>query len=450
MLNQFLRRPEALLVAAFAGLIVIGTGVLLLPVCHAEQGIGVIDALFTATSAACVTGLITRDTAAAWTPTGQIVILVLIQLGGLGVMTFAALAFQVLRLRATFSTHAAVRDVFLQSDSNISLRTAIRGIFLLTLAFEALGGLALYFSLPTAAPGCSRTFTAVFLSISAFCNAGFSVFSDSLAAVSQSHTTVAVVIVLIVAGGLGYPVWFELIERAARLGRPRSNGPLRISLNTRVVLALSGAFILIGFVSILGCGLTSQERSWGAWAWHGLFQSVTCRTAGFNTVDIGHLPLATLMIMIALMFVGGSPGSCAGGIKTTSLAVWTARILARVRGQEDVVLAGRRIPHDIVRRAVLLISLAAVWNATGILLLAIVESADPTLSLESLVFEQVSAFGTVGLSTGITASLTPVAKLWIIATMFAGRLGALTIAVAVIKPAKRPAYTFPHERLMIG
>jgi trk system potassium uptake protein TrkH len=447
---RLLNRPEGLLVATFVGLVLVGTIALRLGVCQTTHPIGLLDTLFTATSAVCVTGLITHDTATEFSRAGQIVILVLIQLGGLGVMTFGAVAFQLLRKRVSFQSHAAVQDLFFRGALSASLRVALRRIVLITFIFEALGAWLLYVGLHDGAAPKGGPFEAVFLAISAFCNAGFSVYSDSAVRLRDSHLIMGTMMTLIVVGGLGYTVLLEIAGRAWRALRRRREFPVVWSLNSRIVLLASAVLIGAGAAALLLTGLTSNERTVGDRLLGALFQSVTARTAGFNTVDIAALSVPSLMILIMLMFIGGSPGSCAGGIKTTSFCVWLARIRARLAGREDVTLADRRIPHEVVRRAALVIALATLWNVAGIMILALTEPVGGTLRLEQIIFEQISAFGTVGLSTGITPHLSALGKLWIIASMFAGRLGPLTIALAVIRSQSVPRFTYPDDRVMIG
>jgi trk system potassium uptake protein TrkH len=447
---RLLYRPEGLLATTFAGLILLGTVSLRLPVCHADGGIGLLDALFTATSAVCVTGLITHDTATEFSRTGQVVILVLIQFGGLGVMTFGTLAYQLLHRRISFQSRAAVRDLFFRGELRVNLRIALRRIVLLTFTFEALGTLLLYVGLRGGSEPKGDVFEAVFTAISGFCNAGFSVYSDSAIGLRDSGLIVWTLMGLIVGGGLGYMVVLEALRRGWRWLRRSREGPLVWSLNAKTAILASGVLIVGGALGLLLFGLTPQERTAGSLLQNALFQSVTARTAGFSTVEIGALSVPALMVLIPLMFIGGSPGSCAGGIKTTSFCVWLARVRARVRGEQDVTLARRRIPQDVVRRAGLVIALAALWNALGIALLTVSEHVGEGVGLEDVVFEQVSAFGTVGLSTGITPQLSIVGKLWIIASMFVGRLGPLTMALVVIRQPGPAPFAYPQERVMIG
>jgi trk system potassium uptake protein TrkH len=451
-----LYRPEALLCATFAALIIAGAAGLALPIAHAPgQWVAPLDALFTATSAVCVTGLITVDTPVAFSRTGLTLILLLIQLGGLGIMTFTALAAQIFRWKLSFSSHVAWQSTFFDSETRLDLHRSVRVILLATFAFETGGTLLIWRGLPRD-DTAGGLFEAMFHAVSAFCNAGFSVRSANAMAYRDAPLILFTLMALITLGGLGYTVLLESLQRCWRWIRRRRDGAVLWTLHARIVLVTSAILSFGGAVVLAAFGLTPSEDSVGARLLHGLFQSVSARTAGFNSVDIGALPLPALLILIALMFVGGSPGSCAGGIKTTCAAVWSARIRARLAGRSEVTLFERRIPHEIVRRAALVISVVTLWNLVGILLLALSESGHhPALRLEQLIFEQISAFATCGLSAnaGATVSLsaefTPIGKLWIIATMYLGRVGPLTLALAVLKPP-RQLYAYPSERVMIG
>lgn len=445
-----LLRPASLLVLTFAGLVLLGTLALSLPICQSRNDVGLLDALFTSTSAVCVTGLITVDTATAWTTAGQLVILGLIQVGGLGVMTFGALGFQLLGRRVSLQSQAVLEDVFFQGAVRGGMRWAIPRIVALTAVCELVGALLLYVAILRQDDLPGGFFAALFTSISAFCNAGFSVYSDSVTRLGDSVLGMGTLMALIIVGGLGYIVVLELLQRAGDAWRGRRSATVRWSLHTRMVLSTT-AFLLIGGALALSItGVSPDVRGWFSTMGAALFQSVTARTAGFNSVDIGALPIPSLMILIPLMFIGGSPGSCAGGVKTTSLTVWLARVLARLRGEEDVTLFERRIPQDVVRRAALVLALGVLWNAAGVFLLATTEQFQSARQFEGIIFEQVSAFATVGLSTGLTPHLSVIGKLWIIASMFLGRVGPLTIALMVLAPRQGRKYRFPPERVMIG
>jgi trk system potassium uptake protein TrkH len=448
LLSGALRRPEALLVGTFLVLIVLGTVLLALPVAAADgRPVGLLDALFTATSAVCVTGLITVDTATGFSRYGQTVILVLIQLGGLGMMTFGALAAQVLGQRLSFASQAAWRSSFFDAERRGDFRRALRQILLLTAIMELVGFTLLYTGLQRHEAPTGDWYDALFLSVSSFCNAGFSVYSESIVPLRDSHLILGTVAALIVAGGLGYTVWLEILDRGWRALRRRAQPSVRWSLHTRVVIQTSAVLIFGGAAALFFCSFQETRGTLTPRLVHALFQSVTARTAGFNTVDMSLVSVPALLVLVFLMFVGGSPGSCAGGIKTTTMAIWLSRLRSRLTGRDEVTIRHRAIPHDLVRRAALVIAVAAVWNAAGIMLLAVTEG--PGVRFEHIIFEQVSAFATVGLSAGLTPELSVPGKLWIIASMFVGRVGPLTIALAVLA-RPRTLYRYPAERVMVG
>lgn len=450
LIERLLKRPEGLLVATFSALILAGTLLLRLGICRTSDGIGWLDSLFTATSAVCVTGLITHDTATEFTRAGQTVILILIQLGGLGFMTFAALAFQLLNKHMSFQSQAALQDMFFQSELRGSLKKAVIRIVLITLIIESLGAILLYAALQYAEVPRGGAFHAVFHAVSGFCNAGFSVYSNSVIDFRDSPLFMGTLALLIISGGLGYTVILELVRHAwGRICRGAAPPPTW-SLNSRVALRTSFILILVGTAVLLITGLTPRERTFAEQVSNSLFQSITARTAGFNSINLGELSVPAIMVLIPLMFIGGSPGGCAGGIKTTTLSVWLARLRARILRRDDVTLFDRKLPHEVVRRAALILAVAVLWNAFGIYLLTVTEHVGDVFQLEDLIFEQVSAFGTVGLSTGVTPHLSGVGKLWIIMSMFIGRLGPLTVALVVVRPQAQPLFTFPSERVMIG
>ncbi|MEJ2367451.1 MAG: potassium transporter TrkG [Acidobacteriota bacterium] len=448
--NRLFSSPQAMLVGGFASVILLGAFVLWLPFSHHPGQVNFLDALFTSTSAVCVTGLVVVDTGKAYTHFGQVVIMLLIQAGGLGVMTFAALTFQILRSRMSLQTTAVLHDSFFQRDIGHEFKRLFWRILGMTFSIELVGAGLLSFVLIREKGLAAGLFSALFHSVSAFCNAGFSLYSDSLIGLRTHPIVTFTIMGLIVLGGLGYSVLLEFWDRFRRFREDRNSGALRLlSLNTRVVLYTTAFLIVGGAASLLLLGLTPGEHGWGTRISAALFQSVTARTAGFNTIHIGRLPVASLILLILLMFVGGSPGSCAGGIKTTSFAVYAARIRSRLLGEQDVHILGRRIPREILRRTTLLISLSIVWNGAGVILLMAMEAHHPGMGLPQIMFEQISAFGTVGLSTGITSSLSAGARLWIIATMFMGRLGPLTLAMLIFKQ-KRTLVRYPVGRVMIG
>lgn len=444
-----LKSPPAMLVGGFAGVILLGAVILGLPWCHATGRISFLDALFTSTSAVCVTGLTVLDTANDFTFLGQAVILLLIQTGGLGVMSFAALAFQIVGRRMSLQSQALLSDSFFQRDAASDLHRSFRTILVITLTVETIGAVLLFLLLAPAADQGSVLFTAVFHSVSAFCNAGFSTYRDNLMETKGNTGVLFVIMTLIVLGGLGYVVLHELwLACIGQVRKERFPSPNRFTLHARIVFRVSAALVFGGAVFLLVFGLTPHEVSWLDRLVHALFQSVTARTAGFNSVDIGQLPAASLFILIMLMFVGGSPASCAGGVKTTALAIWLGGLRASLYGERDVRLLHRALPPYLVNRAEFLIALAVFWNILGVLLLLATQTHLTVKPLD-LMFEQVSAFGTVGLSTGLTPNLSPFGKLWIIATMFVGRVGPLTVAIWIF-PRSDVRVKYPKGTVMIG
>ncbi|MDI6852635.1 MAG: potassium transporter TrkG [Deltaproteobacteria bacterium] len=451
-LIPYAKLPQNLLIAGFTGMILVGTLLLLLPWSQTRGDIGLVDALFTATSAVCVTGLIVVDTATAYSRFGQVVILALIQVGGLGIMTFAALAYLMLGRRLSLASQAALHDAFFQRDLGIEFKKRFRQILAITAVIELAGMAFICLGLLwLQTPLKEALFSSVFHAISAFCNAGFSIYTDNLMRLRGSPVILVAVMLLIVLGGLGHMVLTELWHAMrARLDRTGAKPvPSRLSVHARVVLQVTGLLILGGWLGLLILGLTAGEPGWDRKILDALFQSITARTAGFNTVNIGLLPLGSLWLLTILMFIGGSPGSCAGGVKTTALAISLAELKAKLFGDEQVTLKERRVPKPIVWRTLVLLRLALAWNAAGILLLLFTEAGRPGVGLHDVIFEQISAFGTVGLSTGLTDKLSTWGRLWIIATMFVGRLGPLTIALG-LAPVKPLHVAYPEGKVMIG
>jgi trk system potassium uptake protein TrkH len=445
------KMTQTLLIAGFAGVILVGTLLLLLPWAQTKGEVGFVDALFTATSAVCVTGLVVVDTGTAYTLFGQTVIAALIQIGGLGIMTFAALAYLMLGRRLSLASQAALHDAFFQQDLGIEFKRKFFQILLITVSIELAGiFLILLALLWRRTPVMQALFSAFFHSISAFCNAGFSTYKDNLLGLRDSPVIMVTVMSLIVLGGLGHMVVFEVWHHAKNwLLRTHPPGPHPISTHSKVVLRTTLALIIIGWLGLVLLGLTGGETTWGMKLSSALFQSITARTAGFNTVDIGVMPLASLLLLILLMFIGGSPGSCAGGIKTTGLAISLAEFRAKMKGEDQVVMLDRRIPKPILDRTMVLIRMSVLWNLLGLLLLLYTETGRPGVGFHDVLFEQISAFGTVGLSTGLTDKLSVIGRLWITATMFVGRLGPLTIAMGVL-PALHTHVKYPEGRIMIG
>ena len=449
------QRPAVLLAGSFAAMIAVGSLLLTLPLSVTDFAhVSYVDSLFTMASAVCVTGLSVNDVPTTYTFFGQVVILVGIQLGGIGIMTIAALALAFSRNTSLQSQlrYAAMLDARTLAD----LRQIVVGIIVGTFAIEACGALALWslFSGDPRLGEASPLWMAVFHSVSAFCNAGFALFPGNLMGFVGDTGVQTVIMMLIVLGGLGFPVIMELVRtggrRALRMVRKRTPMPPRLSLTARVVVSTSLLLIAVGTVAVLlleftGALAPAGEAMTGGRVLAALFASVNTRTSGFNTVDLVVLKDATLMVMCVLMFIGGSPASTAGGIKTTTAAVVFATLRAELRGREPE-LGGRAIAADALRKAIAVSAMSLAVVLTVILLLTLTEDQ----KFIHLAFEAVSAFATVGLSAGVTGSLSVAGKLIITATMFVGRVGPFTIALAVGRDVEAQRYRLAREDLPIG
>lgn len=438
-----LRSPAQLVVAGFAGAVLVGTALLLLPVSRTgEGGTDLVTALFHATSAVCVTGLVTVDTASYWSAFGEVVILGLIQVGGFGTMAFASLlgllVSRRLGLRTRVTAAAETKSVGLGD-----VRTVLLGVARTTVLFEAVVAVVLglrFWLAYDEAPG-RAAYLGVFHSISSFNNAGFALWSDSLTRFATDPWVCLPIAVSVIAGGLGFPVLLELRRQL----RPR-----RWSLHTRMTVLATVALLVLGTVFV-----TANEwrnpQTLGALdpagrLLAGFFQAVMPRTAGFNSLDYGAMNEGTLLGTSVLMFIGGGSAGTAGGIKVTTFLLLLFVIWAEVRGERDVHAFDRRITDRAARQAltVALLSVAAVVAAT----VAVVEIS--RMSTHVVLFEVVSAFATVGLSTGITADLPTPAQLVLVVLMFVGRLGPITLVSALALRERQRLYQNPEGRPLIG
>jgi trk system potassium uptake protein TrkH len=445
-------RPMLLLVASFGVLIAVGTSLLMLPLAVTSvEHISFIDALFTVTSAVCVTGLSVNDVPNVYTDFGHGVILAGIQLGGIGIMTIAALA-------ATFGRGSVERRAglsqALEARSVADLRSLVRTVVIYTFAIELTGTLLLWahwHDEPFVGER-SALWLALFHAVSAFCNAGFSLFSDNLMGFVGDTFTQVVIMLLIITGGIGFAVMRELAARAHRfwLVRVRQRKvpwqrptvALRVALWTSLFLLVVGA-IGLGASEAYG---TLHDLPPGDQVLNATFASVTARTAGFNTLDMTKLAPPTLVLTIMLMFIGGSPGSTAGGIKTNTIAVIFATLRAELRGTSPE-LFGRAIGPRTVRRAIGVVALSIAFVSFIVLAMTIAEPDKPFLALA---FESFSAFATVGLSVGLTPTLGVAGKLIIVVAMFVGRVGPLTIAYAVGQEREHARYRLADEDVAVG
>lgn len=443
LLREFFDHPSRLIAASFASVIVMGTVLLTFPAAAARGAISPLDALFTATSATCVTGLIVLDTPHDFSVFGQVVILVLIQVGGLGIMTLSTFAALLLGGGLGLRGERALTEVLDLQSAPTAYRLT-RFIVLSTLAVEAAGAVVLVVSfLRAGLPPGESVWRGIFHAVSAFCNAGFALQTDSIVMFREVPLPVLTHAVLITLGGLGFVVLAAVGSRIVR----RSRRPLPVQVRT--VLGASAFLLASATVIYAACEWhrTLDGLSVPLKLVHALFQSVTLRTAGFNSVDLAGLGGATALFIIVFMFIGASPGSTGGGIKTTTAAVLLAAIRSALRGGAPTTLFDREVPRDVILRslAITVISVAVVGAGLFVLLLF-----EPRPFLE-LLFETTSAFGTVGLSLGATPELGPAGKLTIIAVMFIGRIGPLTLALLLgTGAARRTAVRYPETRLMVG
>jgi trk system potassium uptake protein TrkH len=439
--------PPQLLVRFFLGLIAVGTALLCLPAAATGRSLTPVQALFTATSAVCVTGLIVVDTPSALSLFGQLVVLGLIQLGGLGYMTLTTVVAVALGKRLTVQERLALQEGLSVDGLDGLLRFSIT-VLKLTLVAEGVGALLLLGRWWPDHGFARAAYLAVFHAVSAWNNAGFSLFSSSLVGYRGDVVVNAVVMALIVAGGLGYLVLVELL----RLRRPA-----RLSLHTRLVLTVTAVLVGGGAVAVFLLERTNPATLGALVPGEALlastFQAITPRTAGFNTLDTGALRPATLFLVMALMFVGAAPGGTAGGIKVTTAGITLLALWATARGRADAVVFRRRLSPEAVTRALFIGCIAFLTVNLVAALLLTLEGRD----LLPVLFETISAFGTVGLSMGggpapvsLAGHLSPGGQLLLTGLMFAGRLGPLTLAVALARARSSPLLRHPEGKVLIG
>ncbi|MCE5185197.1 MAG: hypothetical protein LLF76_03630 [Planctomycetaceae bacterium] len=458
------RNPSVGLLSLFVLLISAGAGLLMLPRAHTLDKMTVTDAFFTATSAACVTGLTVLDTGMDFSIIGQSIILILIQLGGLGIVIFGAVLAMMLGQALSVRESATMQDL-LSTNTLSRIRAIIGFIFVGTMIFEGVGALLLmpmWDDNPLVVLSARDLwFYSIFHSISAFCNAGFSLFSKNLIDYQRSAGVYTVIAPLIVLGGLGFEVIYNIchvaLDKVIRRIRRRRNPDymlsggmrVRLKMQTKVVLTVTGILIISGTLLLMLYEYANPEFSGEQLFWNSLFQSISSRTAGFNTVDVWQMSEGGKLVVIVLMVIGGSPGSTGGGIKTTTFAVVLMVIIATLHKSRQVELFGRSVPLQVVRRAVSLTVLFAGVIFLATMMLALTEQGKEHTLLD-LAFEVTSALGTVGLSSGVTPALTIAGKWIIICTMLIGRIGLLTLLAGLTFNIKPASYEYPPEPIMIG
>lgn len=442
-----------MLVLSFCGVILAGTVVLLLPLSSAQQPLRFVDALFIITSGTCVTGLSVVDVGTRLSHFGQVILLICIQTGGLGILTFSTLFILLIGGRLSFGGQSILESSFSQRPMG-TFGALLKTIFLVTISIETAGAALLYFHFRTLHPQQSEAvWHSVFHSISAFCNAGFSLYPDNLSRFVGNWYVCLIIGGLIVTGGLGFVVFYDvgrMLLRERRLDFADLNFHARLTLIVTASLLIAGAAVFF----VLEFGNSLKPLPWPTKILASIFQSITPRTAGYNTVDIGALTNSSLFFIILLMFIGGSSGSCAGGIKTSTFAVLVAYFRAQIHEYVDVELFRRRMPANIVSRAfaVTLFAFTVILVFSFIVMAAefgdLRGAADRGRFLEVL-FEVTSAFGTVGLSTGITPTLSDFSKIILSIVMFLGRVGPLTVAVAATR-TKVKRHKLASETFLVG
>jgi trk system potassium uptake protein TrkH len=442
------------LVKSYLFLILVGTILLLLPFSICTEPLSFVDTLFTATSAVCVTGLAVKDMAS-FSPFGQAVILCLIQLGGLGIMTFASFFLVLFGQKLSIGNRLIFKDLPL-SLTHKNIFSVLKHMFIFALAFECLGAILLsVFVFSHEMPLLDNLWYSLFHSISAFCNAGFSLYATSFISLRSSIALNCIIMALIIAGGLGFIVYEELYQLVklalTKKKRPPLSPYVKIVAITSLSLIIIGALLFFILESTnTGEGMTKTEMVLASF-----FQSVTTRTAGFNTVDIGSLSIPTLMVISALMFIGGAPFSCAGGVKVTTFAILVLVVKTAFMRRSNLTLFRRKISSEILYKAVtlLFISIIAILFITFLILLfenSGVSFQERRGSFLEIIFEVISAFGTVGLSMGVTSSLSAASKCLLILLMYVGRLGPLTLGVLLTAKMRQELYEYPETNVIIG
>ncbi|MBW2321788.1 MAG: ATPase [Deltaproteobacteria bacterium] len=444
--------PGTILLSSYLVTIGIGSFLLLLPASTVTGTISFIDAIFTATSAVCVTGLIVVDTGSYFTLFGQYIILVLIQLGGLGVMTVSVTIFLMIGKQVSFKQRMAMQDLFAHTPRE-DINQLIKSILWFTVIAELSGIVLLTVHWTKEYPLTKAIYMGVFHAVSAFCNAGFSLFTNSFMDYTGDVFLNVVICTLIIFGGIGFPVVYDIYKTAFRSQGKR----IKLSVQTKTVLMTTGILIMAGMAVFWSIEQNVSMRGYSFIdrLLPSLFQSVTCRTAGFNTINIAALGNATLAFMIFLMVVGTSPGSCGGGIKTTTLAVLGKFAWSRMRNKIRVNLFKKSIPKDTVAKSISLvvISMTIILAALFLLLLSTpdnLSSGKDHSQFLSYLFEVVSAFGTVGLSMGATNQMTCPGKLLIIIIMLIGRVGVLTFSYLIAGVELTKGIEYAEENIMIG
>lgn len=439
-----------MLVIGFAAVIVLGAALLTLPQASADgKSLPFLDALFTATSATCVTGLVVVDTGTHFTLLGQLIIITLIQLGGLGFMSMSILIAILMGQKIGLRSRILVQESFNQLNLAGVVKLT-KKVIATTLAIEFIGAVLLTLAWSKYLPFPKALYFGFFHAISSFCNAGFDLVGEfrSVTIYNNDPTICLPIAFLIILGGLGFTVINEVINY------PKQK---YLSLHSKMVLRVTAVLLIVGtilfFLLEYYNSHTLAPLSFSSKWLNAFFQSVTSRTAGYNSIAIGEMTNASLFVMVILMFIGASPGSTGGGIKTSTFGAMLLAIRANINGQEDAEFCERRISRESVQRSFTVTALAMFLVIIATIILNVSETGivqQGGQSFLNLLFEVVSAFGTVGLTTGITTQLSPIGKLLIAALMFIGRLGPLTVAVALAARKRKSSLRYPEDKIIVG
>lgn len=432
------------LILGFLIAIIVGSILLYMPFSLQDgQKISFLTAIFTITSAICVTGLSVIDISKVLSFPGQIILLIFIQLGGLGVMTFSSLFFLLIGKKINYKERALIKEER-NGENSGEIVDFIKKIVVIVLFIEGIGAVFLTLEFLKQFEFSKALYFGIFHSISAFCNAGFALFSNNLENFSGNIVINLTIAYLIILGGIGFSVINSVLIAVRRDIK-------RFTLTSKVAILISMLLTLVGMILFFILEYNNPTTI-GTFRWYdkilaSFFQSVTTRTAGFNTVSISTLRPATIFSFCILMFIGASPGSTGGGIKTTTIGVIVIYVFGVVQGKQNINLFNRRISWDILNRALAILVISILYVSTVIMIIMTIEK---NMNFEKIVFEVISAFGTVGLSMGITADLSMISKIFIIITMFVGRLGPMTFALALGEKKVKQNLRYPKENILVG
>ena len=431
------------LILGFMGAILIGTFLLMLPISTTSgEGLDFLTALFTITSAVCVTGLSVIDISKELNTVGQVFLMIFIQLGGLGIMTFSSLIFLLIKKKITYEEKELLKEERNVEDTGGILKF-LKKVILTVVTIEGIGSIFLTIKFLKEMPFLKAVYFGIFHSVSAFCNAGFSLFTTGLEGYSDSIIVNFTIAYLIILGGIGFGV-IDSIIKSVRTKKYKLNLTAKVAIMMSCFLTIAGMILFFGLEYTNNGTIGNMSLSEKIMA--SFFQSVTTRTAGFNTVPMGNLRSSSIFLFCILMFIGASPGSTGGGIKTTTIGVLIVYVISIVKNRQHTTLFNRRIDWEVMNKAIAILIISIMYIATVIMIMLAVEN----FSSEAVIFEVVSAFGTVGLSVGITPELSVISKILIICTMFLGRLGPMTFAIAFGGVKKVEKITFPKENIIVG